>query len=137
MEIKKDKNVLQKIIQIILILILVLSTILIGLPQENNISIINILIAITAILSIINNRKNKYFPITITDIFLGLLAISSIIPLILNNYVSLNNTVNYVLRYTSVFLIYFIIRKETENDNKLADYIINAIIISAKRRDIL
>ena len=67
MEIKKDKNVLQKIIQIILILILVLSTILIGLPQENNISIINILIAITAILSIINNRKNKYFPITITD----------------------------------------------------------------------
>lgn len=137
MEIKKDKNVLQKIIQIILILILVSSTILIGLPQENNISIINILIAITAILSIINNRKNKYFPITITDIFLGLLAISSIIPLILNNYVSLNNTVNYALRYTSVFLIYFIIRKETENDNKLADYIINAIIISAKRRDIL
>ena len=137
MEIKKDKNVLQKVIQIILILILVLSTILIGLPQENNISIINILIAITAILSIINNRKNKYFPITITDIFLGLLAISSIIPLILNNYVSLNNTVNYALRYTSVFLIYFIIRKETENDNKLADYIINAIIISAKRRDIL
>ena len=90
----KSKNILQKIIQIILVLILFLSTILIGLPQENNISIINILIAIAAILSIINNRKEKHLKITITDIFLTLLAISACIPLILNNYVSLNNTVN-------------------------------------------
>lgn len=127
----KSKNILQKIIQIILVLILFLSTILIGLPQENNISIINILIAIAAILSIINNRKEKHLKITITDIFLTLLAISACIPLILNNYVSLNNTVNYILRYTSVFLIYFTIRKETKNNSKLENCIINTIIASA------
>lgn len=127
----KSKNILQKIIQIILVLILFLSTILIGLPQENNISIINILIAIAAILSIINNRKEKHLKITITDIFLTLLAISACIPLILNNYVSLNNTVNYILRYTSVFLIYFTIRKEAENNSKLENCIINTIIASA------
>lgn len=122
---------MQKIISCMLILILGLSTILIGIPQGDNTHIINILIAITAILSIIENRKEKHISLNITDVFLILIAISSVIPIIFKNYVSLNNTTEYALRYISILLIYFTIRKQTSKNSKISNYIVNAIIISA------
>lgn len=121
---------MQKIISIMLVLCLACSTILIGIPTSDNISIVNILIAVTAILSIIHNRK-RTIKITISDIFLTLLVISSIIPLITKTCISYNSTVNYILRYISIFLIYFTIKQECEQNNKIINYITNTIIISA------
>lgn len=122
---------MKQVIAIMLVLIIFSTTLLIGIPQSSNTNIINILISITAILTIINNRKDKKIKLNIIDIFMAILAISSIIPIIIGNQVSLNNSIEYVLRYSSVLLMYFIIRKEVLNNPKLIKYIINSIIISA------
>lgn len=122
---------MQKIISIMLVLILCTSTLLIGIPQGDNTYIVNILIAITAILSIINNRKRKNIKINIEDIFLIIIVIASVIPIVFNKCVSLNNSVEYALRYISVSIMYFIIRTEARNNNKIINCIINTIIITA------
>lgn len=124
-------NLLQRTIKIMIVLIFLVTSVLIGIPGKNNLEIVNILIAVTAILSIINNRKSLRLEIKITDIFLILIVIASILPLILKTYVSLNNTVNYILRYMSILLLYFIIKKESENSSKIFKYITNTLIIIA------
>lgn len=109
---------LQKILLVITVLVLILSTILVGLPIRNNIEIINCILAIVAIIYIIIKLKNKTPIITNTlDVFVIVLMFSCVIPLIFNTYISLEETVLNIFMYISMTSIYFI-AKELISSNK-------------------
>lgn len=107
-----------KILLAVTVIVLILSTILVGLPIKNNIEIINCILAIVATIYIVIKLINKTPIITNTlDVFVIVLMFSCIIPLIFNTYISLEETVLNIYTYISMTAIYFI-AKELMNSNK-------------------
>ena len=128
---------------ILIFLIILISTILIGNPLVKNENLINIIIGISGIYIILKSFKDKQKIITnkTTKIMLMLLIISAL-PLLLNTYISLNGTINYIFRYISVFIIYILINQELkesrDNLGKIKDIIIiSGIILVAFGIDLL
>ena len=56
--------------------------------------------------------------------------ISTILPFIFKNYASLNGTINFILKYWSIYGLYILVRNIVTNENKV-HIIINTFIISS------
>lgn len=121
----------KNITTIIIFLIILITTILIGNPIVKNDNLINIVIGIAWILIIIKNKKEKQKIITNkTTKTMLMLAITSALPLILNTYITLNGTINYIFRYISIFVMYVIINQELKENQDNLSKIKDIIIIS-------
>ena len=119
---------LQNILIITTTIILIMSTILVGSPIQDNVETVKCLLAFVAVFYIIIKLKNKTPIITNKlDIFVIILMFSCYIPLILKTYASLEDTIVNILTYTSLVSIYFI-GKEIEEKN--IKTIRNVLIIS-------
>lgn len=125
---------LKKINLISIFIIIILYSIFIGSPLEDNITTINIIIIIyTIIFFIIRNKKNENKIKVISskiDLFILLLCVSSVIPLLLNKSITITGSLNAFTRYLTIFAIYTIIKIQLKDRPKDAEYIIDAIIIS-------
>lgn len=119
----------EKILLAVVVLVLILSTILVGLPIKNNIEIINCILAIVGLIYVIIKLIKKTPIITNTlDVFVIVLMFSCSIPLIFNTYISLEETVLNIFSYISMVSIYFIV-KELMNSEQKRKYI-RVIIIA-------
>ena len=119
----------EKILLGIVILVLILSTILVGLPIENNIEIINCILAIVGLIYAIIKLIKKTPIITNTlDVFVIVLMFSCSIPLIFNTYISLEETVLNIFSYISMVSIYFIVKELMNSEQKRKN--IRVIIIA-------
>ena len=126
------KKIFENIIFILLGISIVISSILIGAPFQENYKIMYIIIAIITIIAMIYSLINKKrFFINNIDIFVFLLAISSFWPLIFNTYTSLNDEVISIFRYLSIFGIYNIAKIIIGNDYKKIRLITLIVIMGA------
>ena len=125
---------LKKINLILIFIIIILYSLFIGSPLKDNITVVNIIIIIYAIICfIIRNIQNKNKIKVISskiDLFILLLCISSVIPLILNRSITISGSLNNFTRYLTIFAIYTIIKIQLKDNPKDIEHIINAIIIS-------
>ena len=132
---KKEKleKITNKMITFLLCGMLLITNLLVGAPVNNNVTTINIIVTLVAMIFIITNKISKKEKIIENrlDICILILCISSLITLIFNTYTSLTGCINYVLKYISVFLTYIMIRSYTKEKSKVKRYIINIIIISS------
>ena len=128
----KNEKSIDKILIFLVCAILLITNILVGSPTNNNASMINIIVTLVAMIFIIIKKisqkeriiKNKL------DICVLFLCVSSCIPSIFNTYATLTGSINYILKYILVFLIYIMLKDLTKGNPKLKNYIINIIIIS-------
>ena len=112
-------------------IILIYCFLLAGSPLTNNMQIINVLVNICAIFVIIKNFKNKNIKLTKIEIaILGLILIG-FIPIIFRTQVSLNSTIDSILKYISIWNVYIIVKYILKINKKYINYIINAIIIAS------
>lgn len=110
---------IEKILLTVTVLVLISSTILVGLPIKNNIEIINCILAIAGLIYVIIKLIKRTPIITNTlDVFVIVLMFSCIIPLIFNTYVSLEETVLNIFVYISMTSIYFIVKELMNSEQK-------------------
>ena len=123
------KNKIKKIIIILAISTLILAGIFVGGVNENT-NIIQIMIGITTILCIIENRRNKGNNLfQKKDIIICIFCLSPTIPLIFKSYISLQGTIESILRYLSLFLIYINMKYVIREYPKKISFITYVIII--------
>ena len=129
----KKKISLDNIGFIIIILTIILLNIFIGSNVKNPIWIVQFIVsaytAIYVLINIIKKKKNIIIKNKI-DIFVLMFMFSTILPFIFKNYASLNGTINFILKYWSVYGMYILVRNIVTNKNKV-QIIINAFIISS------
>ena len=121
------------IFKIVLSIILIVLAILIGSPISYNCEILSLVIVLVGIIFIIYNffiRKEKIIDSKL-DIFILILCLTPIIPIIFNTYISLNDTITSLLKYISCFVIYILVKKLVQSDEKNKNFILNIIIISS------
>lgn len=111
---------IEKITLIISIVILSISTILVGSPLENNVEIVKCLLVFVAMLYIIIKLKKKTPIITnILDLFVILLMFSCFIPLVMGTYASKEDTIINILTYISLMAMYFLTKESANNEKSL------------------
>ena len=128
----KEKQI-DKIGFIFLIIIIVLLNIFIGSNIKQPIWIIQTIISIFTLVYLIIKKVQKEEKLILKgkiDIAVLIFMISTIIPLILGMQVSLEGTVNFILKYWSVFGFYILVRNIVK-ENKQIKVIINSLIISS------
>lgn len=121
------------IFKVVLSIILIVSAILIGSPISYNCEILSLVIVLVGIIFCIYNfvkRKEKIIDSKL-DIFILVLCLTPIIPIIFNTYISLNDTITSLLKYISCFVIYILVKKLVQSDEKNKNFILNIIIISS------
>ena len=111
---------------------LIFSSLLCGSPLNNNTTIVNILLNITAILSIIINNfiYGKKLKFAKYDILILLISVMYLIPIIFHTYSSISDTFQYFLRYFSIFCIYIIL-KNLNLTPKVISILLHSIILGA------
>lgn len=117
----------------IILLIIVLLNIFIGSNIKEPIWLIQTITSMFSIIYLITKKIQKEQRIIIKgkiDIAILILMISTIIPFILKKYVSLEGTVNFILKYWSIFGFYILVRNIVTDDNKIK-IVINTIIVSS------
>ena len=126
------KKILNSIDIIILIIIIVSLVFLIR--NASQYYILKIAVNVTTMIFIVKRLIQKN-PIRIIqsklDIAVLLLVISSLIPYITNTYISLSNTIDTILNYEVLFLIYILVREICLKNEKRINIIINFIIFLA------
>ena len=128
-EVKMKK--LKNINIIFLIIILLLSTLLIGTPLSENTGIIYIISGIYGIIYFFRKIiKKEKIELNKIDIFVIILCFSTIIPYIARSYVSLEETINCILKYMSLLVVYLISRQEISKNEKYENILVNTIIFS-------
>lgn len=113
--------------------ILFLCGILIGSPLKNNIVIVNIFVMLLSIIYLIYHYKKepeKRITYCMVDGFVVLLMVSSCIPLLAKTYVSLEGTIEYILRYSTITCFYFLVRNLITVDKKYVQYLVNTILVT-------
>ena len=65
------------------------------------------------------------------DIFILILCCSSCIPIIFDTYTSLNDSIAFILKYSSIFLAYLVTKDVVMNNKKTENYIIYIILSMA------
>ena len=121
------------IFKIVLSIILIVLAILIGSPISYNCEILSLVIVLVGIIFIIYNFflfLEKIIDSKL-DIFILILCLTPIIPIIFNTYISLNDTITSLLKYISCFVIYILVKKLVQSDEKNKNFILNIIIISS------
>lgn len=127
------KNIIQNINIIIIVILILLSTLLIGTPSyESNVQIVYILTSIFSICYFIIFKLIKKEKIITSkiDICIIVLVFSTLIPLIAKTYVSLSETIHIILKYFTVLNLYLITKSECRKNPKYIDIVLNTIIIS-------
>lgn len=122
-----------KLIYIGLLVTLFISILLVGTPIKYNIMYVNLVanvITIAIIFIDIIYRKRK-IEINKFDICVGIIVFSTFIPLIFGTYLRLADTVEYILRYITVFNMYMITKIAVKNNRKVINSIFDIIIFSS------
>ena len=123
---------MKQLFLIMLCIILGIAGIFVGNPLTNNTKIIIFFVLVIASIYIlyktIKDKKYKLIDNKI-DIIMILLVISSYVPLILKKYASMEGTIEYILRYTSILGIYFLVKDLTRENKKIEKYVANTIIL--------
>ena len=128
----KEKRI-EKIGFIVIIITIVLLNIFIGSNIKQPIWIIQTLVSIFTLLYLIIKKIQKQDKIILKgkiDIAVLVFMISTIIPLILGKQVSLEGSINFILKYWAVFGFYILVRNIVK-ENKQIIVIINSLIISS------
>lgn len=129
----KNRDLIDKIGMIFIILIVILLNIFIGSNIKDPIWIIQMISAIFTLIYIILKKIKKEKNIVIKgkiDIAVLVFMISTTIPLLFKTYASLNGTVNFILKYWSVYGIYILVRNIV-NNKKRVNLLINTFLISS------
>lgn len=129
---KVCKKIIDNIDMIILILLIFLTTFLIGTPiYEKNAQTVYFFSSIFSIVYFIKAiiKKEKIIDNTL-DIFMCILIFSTLIPLVFGTFASLDETIHIILKYFCVLNFYFIAKNEYKKDDKNIKVIVNTIIIS-------
>lgn len=118
---------------IVILLTIILLNIFIGSNIKQPIWFIQAIVSITTMIYIIIGKINKKKDIIIKgkiDIAVLCFMIATTIPLLLKTYVSLEGTINFILKYWSVYGIYILVRNIV-TDEKKEKIIINTTILSS------
>lgn len=118
---------------IAILLTIILANIFIGSNIKEPIWIIQLFMSVVSIIYIIVKKIQKEKNVIIKskiDICVLVFMISTCIPLILKTYVTLNGTINFILKYWSVYGIY-IITRNTIKEKKQVLIVIKTMIISS------
>lgn len=122
-----------KIAYIAIIATIILLNIFIGSNIKDPIWIIQTIVSIITLIYIIVKKIQKEKQVIIKgkiDIAVLIFMISTTIPLIFKTYVSLEGTINFILKYWSVYGLY-ILTRNTIKEEKQIETIIKAVIISS------
>lgn len=118
---------------IAILLTIILANIFIGSNIKEPLWIIQLFMSVVSIIYIIVKKIQKEKNVIIKskiDICVLVFMISTCIPLILKTYVTLNGTINFILKYWSVYGIY-IITRNTIKEKKQVLIVIKTMIISS------
>lgn len=125
---------LEKINLIIICSIIIIYSILIGTPLNNNIKIINFIIIAYVMIYILIKKikipKRCRIISSKIDILILLLCISTTIPILTNKNVTTIGSFEYLSRYITILLIYIIVKLQIKDSPKSVNYIIDSVIIS-------
>ena len=127
------KVTIDKIGYIVIIVTIILLNIFIGSNIKDPIWIIQAIVSIFTLIYIITKKIQKEKNIIIKgkiDIAVLIFMISTIIPYITKNYVSLEGTINFILKYWSVYGFYILTRNIITEENKI-NTIKNTLIIAS------
>ena len=121
------------IIYILFLIVLVLNNFLIGTPLKYNIMYINILLNIIALIAIMYKfiKQKEKISINKIDICVGIIVFTTFLSFIFNKYLRLADTIEYILRYITVFNVYLISRILTKEKSDFIDKVSNILIISS------
>lgn len=129
----QSESIIDKIAFIVILVTIVLLSIFVGSNIKEPIwliqTIISIFTAIYLIIKLIQKQKNIIIKSKV-DIAVILFMVSTIIPLALQKQVSLEGSVNFILKYWSVFGLY-ILTKNTVNNSKRIKIIINTVVATS------
>lgn len=115
----------------IILLTIILLNIFIGSNIKQPIWLIQTIVSIFTLIYLIVKKVQKEQKLIIKGkIAVLLFMLSIMIPLILKKYVSLEGTINFILKYWSVYGFYILVRNIL-TDNKKIKIIINTLIISS------
>lgn len=117
---------------IIIVMLIILATILIGTPlYESNTQIMFIIFGIYSICYFVSKivKKEK---IEINKIDIGIFAIvfSSLLALVFKTYITLDGTIDKILKSFCILSIYIIVKNECKKNPQYLDIIVNTIILS-------
>lgn len=125
---------IKKINLVVIFIIIILYSILIGTPLNDNITIPNIVIIIYSVIYIgirkIKNKEEIKVVSSKIDLFILLLCISSSLSLLLNKSITITGSLNAFTRYLTIFSIYTLVKLQIKDRPSDINNIINAIIIS-------
>lgn len=116
-----------------IIIAIVLLNIYIGSNIKEPIWIIQTIVSFMALVYILTKKIQKEKKVIIKgkiDIAVLIFMITIILPMLLKKYVSLEGTINFILKYWSVFGLY-ILTRNVVTDNKKINVIIKTVIISS------
>ncbi len=128
------KNIIDKIGFFVIIVTIIMLNMFIGSNIKEPIWIIQAIVsAFTAIYLIIKKiQKTKNIIIKRKiDIAVLVFMISTTIPLIFNTYVSLEGTINFILKYWSIYGLYILVNNIVIGDNKKINIVVNTLIFSS------
>ena len=126
------KLVKEKIPVIYIIFLIIISTLLIGTPvNEDNVFLIYIVFGVFSIIYfLVKLIKKEKISICKIDILIVLVVFSVFMPLIGNTFSSLSNTIYGVIKYFVLFMNYIIVKNECKKNTLNIEVIINTIIFS-------
>ena len=128
----KEKKI-DKLGFIIILITIVLLNIFIGSNIKQPIWLIQTIVSVFTLIYLIVQKVQKEQKLIIKgkiDIAVLIFMISTMIPLLLGKQVSLEGTINFILKYLS-FYGFFILVRNIVKDNKQVKIIINTLIISS------
>ena len=127
----KRINFVNKVIDYILVILLVMLSLFKGGFYKSDILLVSMGVSIISLVRIIiliyNNVKNKNYTIDIISILLLLLSFSYVLPIIFNNYADLNSSIYEAVRYFSLYFVYTIVKNS--DNKKIYVYTIIAITL--------
>ena len=128
------KNIIDKIGFFVIILTIIMLNFFIGSNIKEPIWIIQALVSVFAVVYIIVKKIQKSKNVIIKrkiDIAVLFFMIATTIPLIFNTYVSLEGTINFILKYWAVYGLYILVNNIVIGDNKKINIVINTVIFSS------
>ena len=128
------KNIIDKIGFFVIIVTIIMLNMFIGSNIKEPIWIIQAIVSVFTAIYIIIKKIQKTKNIIIKrkiDIAVLVFMISTTIPLIFNTYVSLEGTINFILKYWSIYGLYILVNNIVIGDNKKINIVVNTLIFSS------
>lgn len=128
------KDIIDKIGFFVIILTIIMLNFFIGSNIKEPIWIIQAIVSVFTVVYIIVKKIQKSKNVIIKrkiDIAILFFMIATTIPLIFNTYVSLEGTINFILKYWAVYGLYILVNNIVIGDNKKINIVINTVIFSS------